>query len=573
RILRREGEKLGYRPHFTISDTSEQIALACRAMRSVHGVGKVKPDELFWEISNLKSQGVTPRQFARTAIEEREMAVASVYRKYQEAMKTMGMMDFDDLLLNAVALLRDHDDARDHWQERARYLLVDEFQDTNDVQMDLVKFLAEKHRNLCVVGDDDQSIYAWRGARPQNIIHFDRTYPDAKVVRLEENYRSTNTILEAANHLIGHNEDRVGKTLFSGLGRGDAIDVIEAEDLQVEAETIVARIRKSLKDGLTQPQDHAILLRTNGQSRNFEEELMAENLPYIILGGTSFFDRKEVRDVLGFLGVAANSADDGSLLRIINIPSRGFGTKSVEALSRYAQRQHLALSRALEHAEEIEGLPPPARKGAKRLVQTLERCRAWAEKRDPSLVDRLLEALDYQQEIEHLYEDPLEQASRMNIAREVGTSLNEFLERNPHMGLSDFLSATTLGEVDNNNEKDKEIERKAIRLITLHSAKGLEFPHVYMVGMQEGMLPHQNSVDTGDISEERRLAYVGITRAQEKLSLSYASQRVFRGRPIKLKPSRFLDELPKELLVETGRAVAPSKNLDYIQSIRSTLGE
>jgi superfamily I DNA/RNA helicase len=570
RMLRRDAERLGYSRNFSICDAGDQVALVRRALRNVAGVKKKRPEDILSIISRLKTDGVDPRACERTAVEDDDHAVAVAYRRYQEGLRAADSMDFDDLLVNALALLREHEEVRGYWQDRAAHLLVDEFQDTSAIQFDLLGLLSAKHGNLCVVGDDDQSIYSWRGARPRNIVQFETHFPGATVVRLEENYRSVESILKAANALIAKNEVRVGKTLWSRLGAGDPVAILEAEDEEEEAERVVKRIFRAI-DGGDRPGEHAILLRTNAQTRGFEEHLRAYRLPYVVIGGQSFYDRKEVRDVLAYLTAADNPAAEAALRRIINVPARGLGPKSVERLVGAARGRNRPLGRILPEAANMTDLPRSAREGAVELDRILARIRQRAQAGEwAGLVDGLLRETGYAGEVESMYDDPLTVSSRLDAARDVGRSLETFRQRNPEAGLSDFLQEAALVR-DADTERDKKAAADAVRLITLHSAKGLEFPHVVLAGMQEGMLPHKNAVEDGDVSEERRLAYVGFTRARQTLTVSYARSRTIRGRTQPAKPSRFLEEIPPELLDRSAGGDARQEAAQRLRAMRQSL--
>lgn len=570
RILRRDAEVLGFRKNFSILDTGEQLSIIRRGMRSVAGIDKVKPDDIQYEISKCKSNGINQSTYQRGATEDKEYAVAAVYRKYQESLRVTNSMDFDDLMINALEVLRKSKDALDYWQDRCKFILVDEFQDTNDVQFDLLKILVRKHGNICVVGDDDQSIYSWRGAKPKHIINFSKTFPKSKVIRLEENYRSVNSILKAANELIAINEDRVGKTLWSKKGDGNPIYLIEAEDNQEEAERVIERIKNSIDQG-NKPGSHAILFRTNGQTRAYETELRANRLPYVVIGGQSFFDFKEVRDITSYLSVISNPQDENSLLRIINVPSRNLGTKSVEQLTEYSLKNNVTILEALGQADEIDGMAKASVESSKRLFEMFQQCIGLCKNRESKqLVEKIIKDTNYAKEIDHLYDDAMDISSRMEMAYEVGDSLSEYFSKNSSAELHDFLQETSLASKEDENDKDKKISADSIKLITLHSAKGLEFPHVYLIGMQEGLIPHKNSIDD-DVSEERRLAYVGLTRAQETLTLSFAKAKTFRGKTSKMEPSRFLAEIPQELLDKSDKMVKKEDVRNKIRSIMKAL--
>ncbi|MHC4873151.1 MAG: ATP-dependent helicase [Planctomycetota bacterium] len=571
KILRRDAAVLGFRENFSILDTGSQLTLIRKGMREVNGIDKMKPDDIQYEISKCKSRGISRDAYQRSAIEDREYAVAAVYRKYQEGLRVTNSMDFDDLLINAVQVLEKDEKALKFWQKRSKFLMVDEFQDTNDIQFKMLKLLSKKTSNLCVVGDDDQSIYSWRGAMPKHIINFDKTFKNTTVIRLEENYRSVNSILKASNALIAANEDRVGKTLWSGKGEGDPIYLIEAEDNQEEAERVVGRIKRSISEG-RRSQDHAILFRTNGQTRAYEAELRANHMQYVVIGGQSFFDFKEVKDIMSYLAVVANPRDENSLLRIINTPARSLGNKSIEQLTSFSIREKVTILDSLGRADEIEELTKGAKAGAKQLYSIFDKCiKQVKKKKTDQLVDNIIKETGYIREVEHLYDDAMDVSARINMAYEVDDSLKEYLSKNKSAKLHDFLQEASLFSKEEDKDKDKKVEADAIKLITLHSAKGLEFPHVYLIGMQEGLIPHKNSMEFDDVSEERRLAYVGLTRAQETLTLSYAKSRSFRGKTTEMKPSRFLAEIPEELLDKRDKKVKKDEVRSKIKSIMKAL--
>ncbi len=571
RMLRRDAERIGYRKGWTICDTGQQLGIVRRAVRSMAGLKAKRPDDVLAAISRLKTDGVTPRAYLRTATEPDEETIGHAYRRYQETLRATHTMDFDDLLVNALELLRGHEDVLAHWQDRAQHLLVDEFQDTSDVQFELLRLLAARHGNLCVVGDDDQSIYAWRGARPRNIVQFADRFPGATVIRLEQNYRSVNSVLRAANAVIANNEVRVGKTLWSALGDGEPIAILEADDPDDEAEQVVARIDRAVRDG-DRPGEHAILVRTNLQARAFEEELRVRKLPYVVIGGQSFYDHKEVRDVLAYLGVLANPWDDASFLRIVNTPARGIGETSIARLVDAATRHRRPVAEILDDDETLQALPAAARAGAGRLDAALRelRRRVRADSLDGIVAD-LIDRIAYAEETEHLYSDAVTAAARLDLARGVDDSLRRWRSAHPDGTLSDFLTEAALDRSQEEDADERSRAGNAVRLITLHSAKGLEFPHVVLAGLQEGILPHQNSLADGDVSEERRLAYVGITRAQRTLTLSYAKGRLVRGKVTPAEPSRFLDEIPPELLDRGATRNRRDVARDHLRAIREAL--
>ncbi len=568
RILRRDAELLGYRPEFTISDQGEQMSLIRKAAKNATGAGRVKPEDLLYEIGQLKSKGISPRQYALQAIDDHEHVLASVYRKYQESLKLLNAFDFDDLLIQTLTLLEKHESARSYWQDLFHYIMVDEFQDTSHTQCRLIEILTGKHGNLCVVGDDDQSIYSWRGAVADNILGFHKRFVGAKVIALEENYRSVMTILRASNAVIERNEKRHPKTLWSSLGEGDPVRVMVAEDQQNEAEMIVSEIKNRVMDGKDKPSEFAIILRMNAQTRPLEEELRTARLPYTIIGGSSFFDRKEVRDMLSYLTAIQHKNADGALLRILNVPARGIGDKSAEVLADYARQNNIHLSQALAKADQIDSLSPKSRDACLHFAGQLKHWRQTVrEKGAASLVGTILNDIKYEDEVNHLYDDPLEQAARMNMAADVENSVRNYLEKEPDEGLTGFLQEAMLW----GREDDKDAQKDAVRLITAHSAKGLEFPYVYVVGVENGIMPHKNSLETGQIDEERRLFYVALTRARRELTITRCDSRLQRGKPVKREPSCFLNDIPAELLQTMGRQARQEVARSAISSILANL--
>ncbi len=560
RILRHHSKLIGFPGGFTIADTAEQVGIIRKAMRNLGGYVRLRPDEVLQRISRCKSAGVSQSACSRKAIDEDEMTVAALYGRYEEGLRRIQALDFDDLLIRALELLEQNGRVRAKWQKRFQHVLVDEFQDTSRIQCRLVELLAGRSRSLCVVGDDDQSIYSWRGAVPGNILRFGEIFPGAEVVRLEENYRSTGTILNAANALIANNEKRHPKNLWSRLGEGGKISVRAAEDQDDEAERIVAEIEREVKRNQASPSDFAVILRTNVQTRPLEQELRAARIPYVVIGGTSFFDRKEARDMLSYLTVIANPRADAAMLRVINTPARGIGDRTLEALTKFAHANNMPLTRALDSAAEIPGISNQARQACVDFAAQLSAWRGRAKGRSlEKLVDIIVDESHYEEEVFRLYDDPLEQAARVNIAREVGDGLRAYLSRDRdsgQAGLLGFLQEAMLWGREDQTAREEQASARALKLITVHSAKGLEFDRVYIAGFEEELMPHKNSVEAGDISEERRLCYVAVTRARRELTLFYCKSRIIRGKRVPRKPSRFLDEIPGELLDRRDRILS-----------------
>ncbi len=551
-VLRRHAEKLGLPSRFTICDWSDQMTIARGVLRDIRVPDSaLRPQDLLQCISGWKCRAITPSEAASTAAEDKQHLAAMAYRRYQQAMRNAGAVDFDDLLMCTEDLFRRFPLTRREEAERFDHLLVDEYQDTNGSQYRIVKALAREHRNLCVVGDDDQSIYGWRGAEVEHILHFQRDWPEAVVVRLEDNYRSTSAIIEQANRLIVFNKKRHAKTLRAARPGGERPRILQYKSETEEAEAVIADIQQLLRRKEWEPRDFAILFRTNEQPRAFETELRRAKLPYVLLGSTSFFDRKEVRDILAYLRLADFPEDEVSLRRIINRPARGLGPKTIERLLELAAERQVPLWRVLAAPDVLADLPAAASRGARELVEVT---RTWhgrfrqAQERGRGLADAarsLIERVDYEAEIRRQYDDPQEQAARWASVEEVVNALAAYEGRGEQPRLTTFLDELALSTRDFDNEKENQLRRNAVALLTIHSAKGLEFPHVYLVGLEEGILPHRRSVemDGPAIDEERRLCYVGITRAQERLTYSLARTRMKWGKPRETYASRFLYEI------------------------------
>ena len=543
RVLREHGQALGLPRKFTICDASDQLSAVKSAMRElrVHETA-MHPSAVLARVSLAKNRMETAEGFLDAGTGGGDQLVGSVWQRYREFLARTRSLDFDDLLLETVRLLRDHRDVRDHYRKRYRYVLVDEYQDTNSPQYEIVKHIGGEHRNVCVVGDDDQSIYGWRGADIRKILGFPRDFEGATVVRLQTNYRSTRPILAAANQVIRRNAARHEKALESSRGAGEPVRFARLADETGEARFVVEEMRKLSREG-ARPRDFAILCRTQVQFRPFEGELRANGIPYVVVGGMSFFDRKEVRDVVAYLKLAVNPRDETSLLRIINTPARGVGKASMDRVLEFATREGISAGEAFERASEIADLSPQAVEGYRKLRAAVDG--AGLAEAGSQLVSRLesfLERIDYRAEVTRLYADPQLRDARWAGVLEVLNFAENHVRRSRNPSLEDFLEELALSGDDGPGDKNKDQGRDAVTLMTLHAAKGLEFPHVFLVGMEEGLLPHARAVAEGGVEEERRLAYVGITRAMTTLTLSFAFERAKYGRRARSVPSRFLYE-------------------------------
>ncbi len=583
-ILRTERKALGLPRGFAIYDQSDQLGAVREAMRHIHdGDRRFDAKAVLTRISLAKNAFIGPEEYEGNPADEYDGITALIYPKYQETLRACAAFDFDDLIVEPVRLFQRDDEVRDRWASRFHYVMVDEFQDTNKAQLRMVQCLVEQHGNLCVVGDDDQSIYSWRGADPTNILQFDRVFPGAKIIKLEQNYRSTKTVLAAANEVIGNNKDRHGKTLWSQLGDGEKITHAVAQTAEQEAKWVAREIRQLKQDG-RRWSDIAILYRSNIQSKILEEELRTAEVPYVMYGGKQFFERKEVKDVIAYLRVALNERDELALRRIINYPARGIGATTIDKLVTAAQAAHTTLWEAVKvvaspEAEELAGrtVHGAARNGILELVHVIERAKNGFEAGLDvvSVTKALIEDIE-------LYNDLRDAAPSQSAAQrriDNVTGLLNSLERWAQKGkgareLAEFLRMLSL---DSSNDEKHEDNGDKVIMTTLHGAKGLEFPVCFMIGLEEELLPHIRTLQpqatdvmarfedldpATDVSEERRLCYVGITRAQRKLYLTRACLRVSRGRAVPRTPSRFLLEIPDELLeirdlAEEARQVVP----------------
>lgn len=547
RILRRYIDRLGYDNHFTIYDTDDQKSVIRKAVKELDLDPKqYREGPLLGVISAAKNEMIEPQDFETQAGGDFRMCQeAKIYKAYQKTLIDNNAVDFDDLLLLTVRLLRENRDILEAYQERLRYIMVDEYQDTNSVQFELIRLLSGKYHNLCVVGDDDQSIYKFRGADITNILSFEETFPGAKVVKLEQNYRSTNNILEAANAVIANNAHRKEKHLWSENGEGKEVSFIHYETAYGEAEDVIDKIQTEVHMGKHQYQDCAILYRTNAQSRAFEEKCIKKSVPYRLVGGVNFYQRQEIKDILAYLKTIDSGRDDLSVTRIVNVPKRGIGQVTLNKLAVYASEHGMRLFQAMEQVEQISGIGKAADK-IKGFVNQIMVFRALAKELDAAeLIESILEQTGYLEELEKLEEDKA-QAKQENL-EEFQNKAADYYANHDEAALTDFLEEVALvADIDNMDS-----EADSLTLMTLHSAKGLEFPVVYMTGMEEGLFPSymsMNSGDPGDIEEERRLCYVGITRAMQQLTLTAAKQRMVHGNIQYSAISRFVKELPQEKL-------------------------
>jgi len=553
RLLRRHGDRIGVDRDFLIFDEDDQRRLIRQVLQEL-GLDERRfpPAAMLAVIDRAKNEAIDHLAYAEQATGVYEEVVARVYRGYQAGLRARGALDFDDLLLEVLRLFAEVPEVRAEYQERFQHVLVDEYQDTNRAQYLIVRALAERHRNLCVVGDDDQSIYRWRGADIRNILDFERDYPDATIVTLEQNYRSTRTILAAASGVIRHNPHRHEKALWTTNPDGEAVRLYEAYDGHDEARAIAEEIAR-LRDGLRY-RDMVVLYRTNAQSRLFEEQFLRSGIPYAIVGGVRFYERREVRDLIAYLRLALNPADGASAERVINVPRRGIGDVSLERLRAYAAAHGIGLVEALARPEGLDLLPKAAQHAAGAFAALVERLRDRAQRvRAADLLELAIVETGYQAMLEA--EGTEEAYSRLENLRELVTVAQEFEQTTGETTLEAFLQHLAL--VTDLDTWQQEVDRTT--LMTLHSAKGLEFPVVFLAGMEEGLFPHARALEEeGGLEEERRLCYVGMTRAKHRLYLSYARNRTIFGTTVPGVPSRFLEEVPEALLARQPPAPPPA---------------
>lgn len=550
RILRRHIDRIGFETNFTIYDSDDSKSLMKDICKKLNIDTKIyKERSLLSAISSAKDELVSPTEFALRAEASGDYAKrrqAEVYREYQEALHKNNALDFDDLIVKTVELFQSDPEVLDYYQERFRYIMVDEYQDTNTAQFQLIRLLADKYKNLCVVGDDDQSIYKFRGANIYNILNFEKHFPDAVTIKLEQNYRSTQNILDAANSVIANNVGRKAKSLWTANDAGEKIDFEQFDTGYEEADYIARDILAGVREGRYTYGDYAVLYRTNAQSRLFEERFVVSNIPYKIVGGVNFYARKEIKDLLAYLKTIDNARDDLAVRRILNVPKRGIGATTVGRVTDYADAYGISFYEALKRAEEIPSMGKAAGK-VKPFVNFIQMLRSKTELISVSdLLNEVIEETGYVAELEA--EDTDEARARIENIDELISKVAAYEEGEEHPTLSGFLEEVALvADIDSLEEGSDYVV-----LMTLHSAKGLEFPKVYLAGMEDGLFPSYMSIMSDDpvteLEEERRLAYVGITRAMKELSITCARTRMIRGETQYNKVSRFVKEVPSELL-------------------------
>lgn len=578
-IIKREYKHLGFKANMTLFDEHDQMALLKELTADLLQEDKELLRTLINRISNWKNDLCSPQQAMTLARDKQEQTFAHCYDRYNKQLRAYNALDFDDLIMLPTLLFKQNEEVRSKWQEKIRYLLVDEYQDTNTSQYELIKLLVGERARFTVVGDDDQSIYSWRGARPQNMVRLRDDFPALRVIKLEQNYRSSQRILHCANILIDNNDHVFDKKLFSNLGEGEKLQIIEAKNEEHEAERVVGELIAHRFIAKTHYRDYAILYRGNHQSRLLEKILMQNRIPYKISGGTSFFSRAEIKDMMAYLRLVVNQDDDAAFLRIVNTPKREIGTATLEKLGSLAQEKHVSLFEAIFDFELIQRVTPKAYDALQKFARWIVELNDEIQRSEPERAVRsMLASLHYE---EYLYEYATSPKAAEMQSKNVATLFDwvaDMLkgdEFNEPMNLNQIVTRLTLRDMLERGEEEDDSDQ--VQLMTLHASKGLEFPHVFLIGMEEGILPHQTSIDEDNVEEERRLAYVGITRAQQNLWFSLCKERRQFGELVRPEPSRFLLELPENdlqwerdkppLSVEQQQA----KTQSHIANLRSIL--
>ena len=573
KILRQDYKHFGFRRSPTIFDTSDCITVMKEIIKNQDNLKE--SEIILHQISNWKNQLIDESNVHTYIVDEQTTLAAAAYKEYSKMMRAYNAVDFDDLILLPNKLFTEKQEILDKWQNKIRYLLVDEYQDTNDAQYQLIKQICRFRKAFTVVGDDDQSIYAWRGAQPENLNKLQEDFPTLKVIKLEQNYRSTKTILNAANQLISNNPHLFEKSLWSALGEGEKIDVIPCINQEDEADRITSSIISNKFQNICRYGGVAILYRSNHQSRALEKSLRVHNIPYLISGGQSFFERKEVKDITAYLRLLINPDDDAAFLRIINVPRREIGAKMLEKIANYASNRGVSLISASSELGLQSSLSERQNKKISQFSRWFEEKQRALENTDPVfLVNEIIDDLRYQDWITDSSNNEKAAEKCWKNVMDLVEWIRRIHEKNEddESNLKDIVSKMLILDIISKNTEEKETE--SVQLTTMHAAKGLEFAHVYIVGMEEDILPHSNSIEPEQIQEERRIAYVAITRAKQKLTLTYTKRKQTYQESVRVEPSRFLDELPKELLQwekGDGKTKTPETGKEHLDSIRALL--
>ena len=568
RILRKDINKIGYNRSFVIYDSSDQLTLIKDCLKELNLNDKVfEPRAVISEISSAKDKLLSPKKYKDMNISDnRKTKIAEIYKLYQERLKRSSALDFDDLIVKTVELFKENEEVLEYYRNRFSYIMVDEYQDTSRAQYEFIKLLAKNHQNICVVGDDDQSIYGWRGADIRNILEFEKDYDNVHTVKLEQNYRSTQVILDAANKVISNNIERKRKKLWSEKKEGEKIKIQVSDDEIDEANFVVDNIYKIARKENIKYSDIAVLYRANAQARPIEDALNKSNIPYTIYGGVKFYERKEIKDLLAYLRVIQNPQDDISLKRIINVPRRGIGLKSIEKIEDRASLRQESMYSVIVDIESNSDLSPKAKKSIKEFVDIIGSLRAMKEVYPVSkLIEKVLETTGYIEELEKDKKD--ENLDRIDNLKEFISIAIEFERNSKEKDLENFLTSISL----NSDTDEEESENEKVSLMTIHTSKGLEFPVVFLIGMEENLFPISRAVKSmneSDIEEERRLCYVGITRAKDILYMTLTQRRTLYGKTAPSVSSRFIEELPDECIEKLN---SPQNEITYSKSSYNVL--
>ncbi len=585
-IIRREYKHLGFKSNFTIMDATDSGQIL-KELMSKQTVDPEVLDGVQWDISRWKNAHISPEQAIENAEDATEQARAVLYQLYQKQIRAYNAVDFDDLITLPVTLFQQNPEVLEKWQNRVHYLLVDEYQDTNAAQYQLVKLLVGIQARFTVVGDDDQSIYAWRGAQPENLALLKEDFPSLELIKLEQNYRSSNRILTAANQLIANNPHVFEKSLWSEMGLGEDLRVIACANETQEAERVVSEMVMHRFKHRTKHKDYAILYRGNHQARLIERALREQNIPYVISGGKSFFDHSEIKDVMSYLKLITNPDDDAAFLRVINTPRREIGASTLEKLATYATRRNISLFDATQEFGITQEL---SEKAMKRISYFSQMLLDWIKEADSiageavvHFIRELMEKIEYDNWLHETANTPKQAEKRINNVRDfivwIERIINKALtEDNEERTLGSIITHMTLMDMMDRNESEK--EHDMVSLMTLHASKGLEFPHVFLIGMEEELLPHKQNMESPGLEEERRLAYVGVTRAKRSLTMTYANKRRKGGEDVACEPSRFLFEIPEEGLKWEGKpgvVISKEENLqhgnDHLENLKAMLNQ
>jgi len=575
-ILQKEYAALDYKPGFSVFASGDCVTVLSELLKVTGERGMDAAEAAHWQISQWKNDGIMPHEATLVAEDDRQFGIARLYSQYQRQLHAYNAFDLDDLILQTAHLFKTRKDILQKWQDRIHYLLVDEYQDTNAMQYELVRMLAEKRECLTAVGDDDQSIYAWRGAKPENLVQLSQDFKSLKVIKLEQNYRSTRRILKLANELIKNNPHVYDKKLWSDLGMGDGVRLIQCHSEEDEGERVCMELQSHRIQNMTKFKDYAILYRGNFQARVFETYLRGMHIPYVVSGGISFFERTEIKDIVAYLRLLANPDDDAAFLRVINTPRRSIGAATLEKLGKYATSRGVSMLTACGEVGLESKVSKSAYKNLSLFTDWLLRLAHRAEDESAtSIAQQVLDDINYESWLREQSKDIETAERRWQNVMELMDWLKRLQQKDSDASVAELMAQLSLMDILQRNEDES--EQDAVQLMTLHAAKGLEFPHVFLVGFEEELIPHATSIQEDNIEEERRLAYVGITRAEKSLTMTMARTRKRYGEKILCEPSRFIEELPEDEIEWLGGKASkekstPDKGKAHLAGLKALLG-